>query len=167
MIAIFVPRLLETYIGQWNLVDGLFYLPEMYARWMFFLSEVFCFFHPRFQLCSLELCVPYLYNCEGLLKLEHEQLGGFAFLLLSFYEHAAWSKIAQVLLIYLSSHSLVVIHRSPSQLEAEVKQLGCIIVIRVMSCSRKGGFCIRQKVHAFINLNDQGYRTLSLCWNVV
>lgn len=120
----FLPSLLEAYIGQWNLVDELFHLPEMYAKWMLFLSEVFSFFHPRFQLHSLELCVPCLYNCEGLLKLEHEQLGGCGLRLLSFYEHVVWSKMGQVLLIYLKSHSLVVVHRSPAQLEAEVKQLG-------------------------------------------
>lgn len=129
---------------------------------MFFLLEVFRFFHPHFQSRSPELCAPYLkYICKGLLKLEHEQLGGCGLWLLSFYEHAAWSKMAQVLLIYLSSHSLVVVHRSPAQLEAEVKQLCYIVVIRTMSCSRKGNFCNRQEVCAFINLNDQGYRTLS------
>lgn len=30
-----------------------------------------------------------------------------------------------------------------------------------MTCSRKGDFCIRQKVRAFINLDEQGYRILS------
>lgn len=69
--------------------------------------------------------------------------------------------MAQVLLIYLSSHSLVVVHRSPAQLEVEVKQLCYIIVVCTTSCSRKGDFCNRQKVCAFIDLNDQGYRTLS------
>jgi len=69
--------------------------------------------------------------------------------------------MAQVLLIYLSSHCLVVIHRSPAQLKAEIKQLCYITVICTMSCSRKGDFCNRQEVYAFINMNDQGYRTLS------
>jgi len=64
VIVVFLPRCLEAYEGQRNLVDVLFQIPEMYARLMFFLSGLFHFFHVHCQSCSLELCVPYLKYVE-------------------------------------------------------------------------------------------------------
>lgn len=121
-----------------------------------FSCQEWTFSHPRFQSCSLELCALYLMyvGCTNFGKFGHEQ-----FWFLSFFEHAAWSRMAAVLLLCLSSHSGC---HLPS---LRLKSSSCYIIITcTMSCCRCD-FCNRQKVHAFISLNDQGYG-FELCGNV-
>lgn len=114
--------------------------PWLVCKMNFFLSGV-DFFPSTFQSCSLELCVPmYIHKALGSLGMSSCGLWFLSF------EHAAWSWMAQVLLLCLSSHSLVV--TCPAW--GPLKQLCYIIIMCKTSCSSK------QKVHAFISLNDQG-----------
>lgn len=86
--------------------DVLFHIPDIVCKMSVVLVKSGFFSHPCFQSCSRELCVPCLTYIFG--KLGREQLGGCGLWFLSFFEHAAWSRMAQVLLLCLSSHALVV-----------------------------------------------------------
>lgn len=86
----------------------LFYIPDMYARRVFFLTRV-DFFPSTFSVMfTRALCTRPDVHLYSFGKFGHEQLGVCGLWFLSFFEHAAWSGMAQVLLLCLRSHALVV-----------------------------------------------------------
>lgn len=129
----------------------LFHIPDIVCKMSVLLVKSGFFIPPRFQSCSRELCVPCLtYICKALgsLGVSSQMVVGSGFSAsLNMQHEAEWLK-------FCCFASAATLWWSPAQPEAEVKKLCHIIV---MSCSSRHDFCNRQKVHAFMSLNGQGY----------
>lgn len=141
--------------------DVLFHIPDMYARWVFCLSRV-DFFPSTFSVTFTRALCPTWCMSVKLWKVWAWAMvvagSGFS-ASLSMQHEAEWLKLC----CFASAATL---WWSPAQPEAEVRQLCYIIIMCMMSCSSRHDFCNRQKVHAIISLNDQGYG-FELCRNVV